>query len=156
MKQQQFADLNNRLIRNFWRIHHTMRRISEGKASQRRILMLLLETETRTQRELTQLLGIQSGSASEVLGKLEAAGLITRTPSAADRRTTDLSLTEAGRAEAFQALAQRKERHEQMFSCLSTEEREALLVLLEKLNHSWEDCYRHAKRDLPKKQEETE
>ena len=154
--EQRFADLNNRIIRNFWRIHHTMRRISEGKASHRRILMLLLETETRTQRELTQLLGIQSGSASEVLGKLEAAGLITRTPSAADRRTTDLFLTEAGRAEALEALSQRKERHERMFSCLSGEERETLLVLLEKLNQAWEDRACPAKTKCPKGQEETE
>ena len=36
-------DLNKRIIWNFWDISHTMRRISEGKGSQKRILILLLE-----------------------------------------------------------------------------------------------------------------
>ena len=37
--------------------------------------MMLLETGPVTQKKLTALLGIQPGSASEVIGKLEAAGL---------------------------------------------------------------------------------
>ena len=75
-----------------------MQHISEGKGSQKRILMILKENPGITQRELTRHLGIQPGSASEVLGKLESAGLIRRTPSEIDRRTTDITLTEAGAA----------------------------------------------------------
>ena len=36
-------DLNNKLIWNLRDIGHTMRRISEGKGSQKRVLMILLE-----------------------------------------------------------------------------------------------------------------
>ena len=46
-----------------------------------------------TQKALTARLGVQPGSASEVLNKLEQAGLILRTPSETDHRTTDIHLT---------------------------------------------------------------
>lgn len=136
-------DTNNRLIRNFWDISHTMRRISEGKGSQKRILMLLREMPGMTQRELTERLGIQPGSASEVVGKLESAGLIQRVPSETDRRTTDIHLTEAGKAAAEEAYVQREARHEKMFSCLSGAEKQTLLDILEKLNASWNQQYQH-------------
>lgn len=59
-------DLNNKLIWNLRDIGHTMRRIREGRGSQRRVLILLRESGATTQRELTARLGIQPGSASEV------------------------------------------------------------------------------------------
>lgn len=142
LKQYERLDINNRLIRNFWDVSHTMRYISEGKGSQKRILMILRENRNLTQRELTEHLGIQPGSASEVIGKLEAAGLILRTASQTDRRTADLCLTEAGKAAANEAHARRKQRHREMFSCLSEEEKQTLLGLLEKLNLSWSRQYR--------------
>lgn len=135
-------DVNNRLIWNLRDIGDTMRRIREGRGSQRRVLILLRESGPTTQRELTERLGIQPGSASEVIGKLEAAGLIRRTPSAADRRTSDIRLTETGAAAAEEACVQREARHRQMFDCLSQEERAALLGLLERINASWDAYYR--------------
>ena len=136
-------DMNSKLIRNFWDISHTMRHISEGKGSQKRILMILKENRDITQRELTEYLGIQPGSASEVIGKLETAGVILRTPSRTDRRTTDLHLTEAGEAAASEAYAKREQRHQEMFSCLSEEEKQTLLALLETINLSWNQQYQN-------------
>lgn len=142
LKQYESLDRNNKLIRNLWEISHTMRQISEGKGSQKRILMILQENRDITQRELTEHLGIQPGSASEVLGKLEAAGLILRTPSPTDHRTTDVHLTESGEAAAGEAYANRERRHEEMFACLSEDEKKTLLGLLEKINLSWNQRYR--------------
>lgn len=147
LKPYESYDINNKLIRNFWDISHTMQHISEGKGSQKRILMILKENPGITQRELTRHLGIQPGSASEVIGKLESAGLILRTPSQEDRRTVELRLTEAGQAAAGEAHAQRELRHEAMFACLSEAERQTLLGLLEKLTASWALQYR--KNDTP-------
>lgn len=145
MKEQyDFLDRNDKVIRNLWDIGHTMRHISEGKGSQKRVLMTLLENDPMTQRELTERLGIQPGSASEVIGKLEAAGLILRTPSEADRRTTNILLTDAGQAAAEDALAKRQERHQNMFASLSEDETETLLRLLEKLNADWDAKYRQS------------
>ena len=69
-------------------------------------------------------------------------GLIARTPSPEDRRTTDVCLTEAGSIAAREALAVREKRHETMFSCFAPEEKQTLLHLLEQLNTFWEGHYR--------------
>lgn len=135
-------DKDHKLVWNLRDIGHTMRHISEGRGSQKRILILLHEFGDITQRELTEWLGIQPGSASEVIGKLETAGFLVRTPSNTDRRTMNIALTEAGKAAAEEVVLQREERHQQMFSCLSGEEQDTLLSLLEKLNADWETKYR--------------
>lgn len=136
------TDRNDRLIINLRDLSHIMRSLYEGKASQKRILMILNRTGKITQRDLTERLEIQPGSASEILSKLENAGLILRTQNEADRRTADVCLTDAGRELAAEALAQRQKRHEEMFSCLSDEERQELLSLLEKVCADWKTRYR--------------
>lgn len=142
------SDMNNRLIMNLRDLGHMIRFLFEGKGSQKRILIILHESGSMTQRELTGRMGVQSGSASEVIGKLEGAGLIRRTPSAEDRRTTEVKLTETGKKEALEAVRQRKARHAEMFSCLSAEEKNALLVLTEKLNADWHSRYRDYVKDF--------
>ena len=104
--------------------------------------MLLNEMEPITQRDLTERLDIQPGSASEILAKLENGELIVRTPNVEDRRTTDIHLTGSGRALAEEAAGQRRQRHEEMFSGLSEAEKETLLSLLEKLCEDWGARYR--------------
>ena len=141
--QYESLDQNNKLIWNFRDIGHTMRQISEGRSSQKRILILLRETSGMTQKELTARLGVQPGSASEVLIKLELAGLILRTPSKIDRRTTDIRLTPEGEVLAKEAATRRAERHEQMFAMLSSEEKDTLIALLERINARWDCIYRH-------------
>ena len=135
------ADDNDSLILNFRDISHTMRFLYEGKGSQKRILIVLSKTGPITQRALTERLGIQPGSASEVIAKLESADLVKRTPCESDRRTADIALTEKGKVLALQAAEQRRLRHEEMFSCLSAEEKSLLLSLLEKINADWEKRY---------------
>lgn len=110
------ADINDKLIINFRDLGHMMHFLYEGKASQKRILIILNESGTITQRDLTERLGIQPGSASEILSKLENSGLIIRIQNEDDRRTTNICLTDAGRKLAAEALAQRQKRHEEMFS----------------------------------------
>lgn len=144
-RHYQSRDLNDRLIINIRDMNRTMHSLYEGKASQRRILIILNEVQAVTQRELTEWLGIRPGSASEVLAKLENAGLILKTASETDRRTTNITLTEAGRQQAEEAARQRSVRHREMFSCLSEEERAMLLTLLEKVNSDWETRYQGVK-----------
>lgn len=143
----QALDENHKLIMNLRDLGHHIWFLSEGRAGQKRILILLLETGVITQRALTEKLRVQPGSVSEVIGKLEAAGLILRTPSAQDRRTTDIQLTEEGRIQAEIAAAGRKTRYQEMLSCLSLEEKTELLALTEKLVRDWSSRY----RDQPRK-----
>ena len=136
-EQYEAMDTDNKLQAMIRELGHASRFHFDGKGGQGRILRILSETGMMTQRELTERLGIQPGSASEVIGKLEKAGLIARTASEADRRTADISLTEAGKAQAEEQMAHRKERSREMFSALTDEEKKTLLALLEKLNGSW-------------------
>lgn len=136
------TDINDRLIINLRDLSHTMRSLYEGKGSQKRILIVLSEIGgSMTQRELTEYLGIQPGSASEVIAKLEGSGYIERTPNEADRRTINIALTEEGKKAAEEAKEKRKQRHEQMFSCLDDDEKKRLLFLFEKINADWKRRY---------------
>lgn len=141
-------DVDNKLIMNLRDLGHMIRFLFEGKGSQKRVLIILHETGSMTQRELTERIGIRPGSASEVIGKLENAGLIQRTPSSTDRRTTDIQLTPLGRIQAEEAARQRQIRHREMFSCLSAEEKDTLLALLEKLNADWNSRYRKPEKQM--------
>lgn len=134
-------DTDNKLIINLRDLGHVLRSLYEGRGSQKQILILLYESGVITQGELTRWLQIQPGSVSEVVGKLEHAGLIERTKNQSDRRTTDIHLTEEGRIRAEEAARQRKHRHQEMFSCLSAKEKEELLALFEKLNADWDSRY---------------
>lgn len=134
-------DMDKKLILNLRDLGHMLRFLYEGKGSQKQILIILQEAGNMTQRELTKRMGVQPGSASEVIRKLENAGLIQRTPSTADRRTTDIHLTKSGQVQAEDAARQRKIRHQEMFSCLSETEKDNLLALLEKLNGDWNSRY---------------
>ena len=141
MTQYLAENINGRLVISLRDISHTMRSLYEGRGSQKRVLIVLSGTGTITQRELTQRLGIQPGSASEVIAKLESAGLVERSASEEDRRTANISLTGEGRRQAGAALEQRRQRHEEMFSALTQEEKERLLSLLEKVNSDWQARY---------------
>lgn len=140
------VDINDALILKLRDLSHTMRFLYEGKGSQKRVLIVLRSTGPITQRELTRQLDIQPGSASEVIAKLENNGLIVRTPSDSDHRTVDIALTEKGRVQAQQAAQQRQQRHEEMFACLTEEEKQTLLTLLQKISADWNARYRKNNR----------
>lgn len=131
------TDENKGLILALRDACHTLHQLYEGKGSQTGVLIALGETGPITQRKLTELLGIRPGSASEVLTKLEHNGLIRRSPNSADGRTMDISLTEEGQQQSLLARQQRIRRHDEMFACLSEEEKQELLALLGKLNGAW-------------------
>ena len=103
-----YVNRNETLVHSLWDVHHKMRRLHDGKSSQSRILIVLREHESMTQRELTDHLHVQPGSASEILSKMEQSGLITRMPNQSDQRTMDIFLTEKGRTLVSEAMEQRK------------------------------------------------
>jgi DNA-binding MarR family transcriptional regulator len=145
MLNDENADLGSKLIRNFWAISHMLHQISDGRGSQKRILTVLLRSGKVTQSALTERLGIKPGSASEVLSKLESAGLIRRSYSDTDRRTIDIELTDSGRVEAELALSEREQRKREMLAPLSIEEQEELLALLENVTANWKEHYQQVR-----------
>ena len=134
-------DNTDKLLHLLGKLHHQSRHHFDDKGTQHNILRMLQKEGSMTQRDVTERLGIQPGSASEILKKLENAGLIRRSPSENDRRTTDVHLTEDGATLAQQKAKERKDRKNELLAALSEEEAHQLLVLLEKLSESWS---RHA------------
>lgn len=133
---------------------HFLRHRTEGKGGQRRILAILGEHNPISQRELTEILHIQPGSLSEILGKIEGNAWIERRQNEADKRNVDISLTQQGAA----ALEEMNERHGRaavnLFAELSQAEIEQLSALLDKLLGAWRaQDHRghkgHAKGDRP-------
>lgn len=130
-------DTDGKLAVKLRELHHRGRGVMESRGGQGKILGILAREGSMTQRALTEQLGIQPGSASEVIGKLERAGLIERSENAADRRTADITLTEQGREQAEKAPKEKPA----LFSALSDEEKAQLLALLEKLDADWKSRF---------------
>lgn len=127
------------LLSLFARCSHTLRRAGGKHMAQERVLRILArQEEGMGQRQLQELLGIQSGSLSELVSKLEAKGLLTRVRDKADKRNVTLLLTDAGRA------AVGPEERPDPFAALSGEEQELLRALLQKLLDGQEAAGRKA------------
>lgn len=102
-----------------------------GNASRRRIIALLDEHGALTQRQLQELLGIQAGSLSELVVRMERFGVITRRTDEADRRRIVLELTPLGKARALEPRVMDDDR---LFAALTAEEREELRRILQKID----------------------
>lgn len=129
---------DEQLIESFLEIGREIRRIFDGKGSQSRILIILRMRVCVTQKELVKLLNIQPGSVSEVLKKLENAGLILKISNEVDGRLSDIVLTRQGRMEADKLIEQRCKKCEEMTAYLSDEEKEKLFFMIERLQEDWQ------------------
>ena len=99
------------------------------------VLSILAGREALSQRELQQMLGIQPGSLSELLSKLEVKGYLTR-EKAEDRRGNLLRITDAGRAALPEIDA---DDEADPLSPLSGEQQDQLAELLRTLLNAWVD-----------------
>lgn len=127
-------DVNDKILLNIRDLEQKIHFLYEGKKSQRRVLILLRENGSMTQREMTEKLNVKPASASEVLTKLANKGFIIRVPSSIDKRTMVISLTDEGAKIADEAYRYRSLRIVEMLSCFDDEEKDELLSLLEKMN----------------------
>lgn len=129
------------LVRSFHHCAHLLmhRRAKEGGRAG--VLMILSRHGFMAQSMLAEKLDIRSASMSELLGKMEQAGLVTRTQNESDKRAVWVELTDEGRAEAERAAAQREEDNRNLFAVLTDEEKSQLAVILDKLAHSWHEQF---------------
>lgn len=125
------------VIRNLRQCGHFLYFKTGGKTGRRRIFHFLLQRGELPQRELQDLLGVQSGSLSEIIIKMEADGLIEKVRSRRDGRRLVLQLTEEGRRQAEESCAKYERQVEKMLSCLSPEQKTSLLDTLELLIAHW-------------------
>ena len=100
-----------------------------------KVMQTLLEFENGArQKELAEKLRINPSSMSELIEKLQSDGYIERTIDPEDRRATRITLSELGKARAYEISDERAERIKPLFANLTEEEKEELLRLVRKLN----------------------
>ena len=115
------------------RLYHSA---AQGR-TQTTVLHALHENGPTSQKDLQERLGIQPGSMSELVTKLENKGLLVRARDEADRRKVLLSLTVAGRAKI-----ERQENKSQLpvrYEDLADDELDALSAMLERVIKGWKE-----------------
>ena len=113
-------------------------RLPQGGPAKRQTLVLsiLAGRDALSQRELQQMLGIQPGSVSELLSKLEGKGYLTR-EKAEDRRGNLLRITDAGRTAMPTA---DNDPEDDPFDVLTPEQQDQLSSMLRTLLNRWVDA----------------
>ena len=114
--------------------HYLFSRPGHGRG-QKRVLKILSQQGTMSQRELQEILNVQAGSLSELLGKLESRGYILREKDEEDKRKAVVSLTEEGRRVLSEADSHRRDA--ELFDVLGEDEQAQLKALLTKLLNKW-------------------
>lgn len=129
-----------RILRGLGYCGHYLHFHGGGRSGREPILCKLHRAGgSMSQLELGGQFELKAGSLSEILAKIEAAGLIERTRDPRDRRALTVRLTEAGMQEAQRAIEARRAFREQAFSNLTDEEQDELIALLEKSRNRWEE-----------------
>ena len=128
------------LMRQMRRCNHLLYHKFSLNFSQNRILSLLNREGPMTQKALMCKMQIQPGSLSEVLAKVEGAGLVERRRCEDDRRNFEIRLTQEGtkQAEAFER--DRQDMAQLLFATLDDGEKQQLMNLMTKLHEHWESC----------------
>ena len=128
------------LMRQMRRCNHLLYHKFSLNFSQNRILSVLNREGPMTQKALMCRLQIQPGSLSEVIAKVEGAGLVERRRCEDDRRNFEIRLTEEGvkQAEAFER--ERQDMAQLLFATLTDGEKQQLMSLMTKLHEHWETC----------------
>lgn len=141
------------LVHRFHHCAHLLMHRRGKEGGRAGALMVISRHGALSQRALAEKLDIRSASVSELLGKMEESGLITREADPADKRAVLVDLTEQGREEAARVAAQREEANKDLFAALTDEEKRALEGILGKLAHAWHQEFdreeRHAAKQEP-------
>ena len=115
-------------LREFLRVNHatTLPRFDVLAALYRR-------RDGVTMSELSRMLLVSNGNATAVVDRLEADGLVRRTPVETDRRTVMVALTPEGLAQ-FEGLAAEHEAEvDRLFSTLTEAEIDTLTAILKRM-----------------------
>lgn len=126
------------LVRRLRRCGHLLHHIYNFSNGSQMRLLLRLRDEPMTQKELTDQLRIQPGSLSEMLAKVERAGLVEKRRSERDRRNFELRLTDEGCAQADVFEKEQMEQATWLLEPLTDDQKTQLKSLLDTLIAHWE------------------
>lgn len=128
-----------RLNRQMHRSRHRIMPPIEGlNRGQIRLLFLISKNDGIIQRDLADMMDIRPSSLTEMLSNLEEHSFILRKSDEKDRRLMHVYLTDAGR-NAIEGFNQVNDKlSASIFNCLTTEESEKMLEMVNKINENLE------------------
>lgn len=137
-EDDQVPEREHRFLHDIGYLSYFLHQHAGGRSGKPHVLTWLLKNEGHlTQRQLQSHVPTSAATLSEILSKLEANGLIVRTPLESDRRQLDIQLTEAGRERAVQ-MEQRKHAFEtDCLSVLDENEKSQVAELLDRVVAHW-------------------
>lgn len=134
--------LSNDVIKQLRMCGHFLYFRMGGKIGRKRILIVLEEHHELLQKELQDILQVQSGSLSEIIIKMENDRLIEKAKSAKDSRHIVLRLTNKGIKEAIAAKKEHDKYVDELMSCITESQKEELYDLLSIILKHWKEIER--------------
>ena len=99
-----------------------------------RMLMTLREHDGAAPSELCEIMDVRPSSMSELLGRMEENGLVTRVVNETDSRATKVFLSEGGKAAVSRIETRFFEENAKLAACFTEEESAAFCALCDKLS----------------------
>ncbi len=130
------APTNLELLGLFRRCAHAQRP-PQGLHGQNRLLVVLSEHGSITQRALGEVMQRTPATLAQQLASMEEAGLVERRRRRDDRRSVEVRLTDAGRDAARRASEERVRRADELFGGLGDRDRRELARILGGLLARW-------------------
>lgn len=122
------------LVKQMHRVSHRDYRMRGGiYHGQAKLLVEISKNDGASQRELAEKLDVRPSSMTEMLSKLENNGFIFRKQDQKDQRVSHIHLTDEGKKIVEEVEKSKDEFEKNFFSALTEDEREQLLLLIEKL-----------------------
>ena len=132
-------ELKNDIMKSVLKLMRAMRRRPmhpdrEVPPAVGRVLMTLQTKDGASPAELCEVMDVRPSSMSELLGRMEESGYITRTVNEADKRATKVFLNDSGKAVVERIESRFREDYERMTACFSEEELARFCELCDKLS----------------------
>lgn len=136
------------IISNVMRVARKVRRLerpdrNESRGSLR-LLRKLAECDGLTARELAEMLDIRQPSLTEMLNRLEGAGVVKREPDQQDHRKVRIYLQDEGRGILERYREQRQQEVEYLNSVLTQQEQQLFCRVCDKMADALEELRRRA------------
>lgn len=102
-------------------------------AAQFRALQIVAETGRATPKDIAARMGVSQATITALVDKLVARALVTRERSERDRRQTNVTITETGRATVQEAPDALQQRYVRKFEALEDWEQAQIIATLERI-----------------------
>ncbi|WP_022729835.1 MarR family winged helix-turn-helix transcriptional regulator [Fodinicurvata sediminis] len=102
-------------------------------AVQIRVLQIVDENGQATSKEISQRMGVAQATMTSLIDRLVAKGMVERRRSEADRRQTNIFISEAGRAAVKKAPDPLQQRYVKQFTALEDWEQAMIVASLERV-----------------------